>query len=59
MDVGVKQKEQARHGCEMGSDRDGDLTNYICSDGGICRAYEMTVSALAGNIYELQLSAFW
>lgn len=53
MDVGVKQKEQARHGCEMGSDRDGDLTNCICRDGGIHRAYEMTVSALAGNIYEL------
>lgn len=37
----------------MGSDGDGDLTNYICRDGGIHRAYEMTVSALAENTYEL------
>ena len=59
MDVGVKQKDQARHGREAGSDRGGDLTNYISGADGIYMAYEMTISALAGNIYELQPPAFW
>lgn len=30
-----------------------DLTNYMSGDDGIYMAYEMTISALAGNIYEL------
>lgn len=49
MDVGGRHKEKARSGFEMGSDRGGDLTNDTCRDGGIYRAYEMAISALAGN----------
>lgn len=52
MDVGVKQKDQVRHGHETGSDGVCDLTNYISGDDGIYMAPEMTISALAGNIYE-------
>lgn len=36
MDVGVKQKDQVRHGHETGSDGGvWDLTNYISGDDGI------------------------
>lgn len=51
LDIGVRQKEEVRGGCERGGTRGGDVLNYTCKDGGISMAYEIANSVLTTNTY--------